>query len=101
MSFSDITGDWDIYIDQMETPTISDNIGSAIYQLNDLYPDKLDGSYDGFIYMANTDSIPHRFKFVPIPNSGASFTANTEENLTFMTNDDGGFTFCLAPGIIK
>ena len=99
MSFSQIAGVWSIYVDDFETPTVSGNIGPALSQLLELYSGKLTGDYDGVMFIQNIDNIPHRLKFVPI--SATSFTANVEDNPTFIVHDDGSLTFCLANSPIE
>jgi hypothetical protein len=49
------------------------------------------------MYIQSTDTSNHRIKLEPI--SGTSFTANTEDNPTFMEHEDGSLTFCLSPAI--
>lgn len=99
MSFSQIAGAWNIYVDDFETPTASGNIGPALSQLLGLYSGKLTGDYDGVMFIQNIDNIPHRLKFVPV--SATSFTANVEDNPTFIVHDDGSLTFCLANSPIE
>ena len=91
MSFSHIAGDWDIYIDDMATPVASGTIGVIVGQIS-LAFHQITADYDGFLYIENIDTVPHRFKFVPKPNSNASFTANVEQNPTFLEHDDGSLT---------
>lgn len=97
MSFSHIAGDWDIYIDDMATPVASGTIGVIVGQISLAFQNQITADYDGFLYIENISNAPYRIKFVPVANT--SFTANTDQNPTFMTNQDGGFSFCLAPGI--
>ncbi|WP_288400138.1 hypothetical protein [uncultured Acinetobacter sp.] len=99
MSFINIAGDWDIYIDDMTTPAASGTIGVIVGQISLAFQNQITADYDGFLYMENISNAPYRMKFVPIANT--SFTANVEQNHTFMTNKDGSLSFCLAPGIIK
>ena len=99
MSFSYIAGDWNIFVDDMDTAAVSENIGAATSQLSSIYVNKITADYDGFMYIENIDTVPHRFKFVPKPNSNASFTANVEQNPTFMVYGDGSFSFCLAAAV--
>lgn len=97
MSFSYIAGDWNIFVDDMDTAAVSENIGAATSQLASIYVNKITADYDGFMYIENIDNVPHRLKFDPI--SGASFTANMEQNPTFMAYEDGSFSFCLAAAV--
>ena len=97
MSFSVIAGVWSIYVDDFETPVATGNIGPALSQVLTVYSGKLIGDYDGVMYIQSTDTSNHRIKLEPI--SGTSFTANTEDNPTFMEHDDGSLTFCLSPAI--
>ena len=99
MSFSHIAGDWDIYIDDMATPVASGTIGVIVGQISLAFQNQITADYDGFLYIENIDTVPHRFKFVPKPNSNASFTANVEQNPTFLEHDDGSLTFCLAQAV--
>lgn len=93
MSFSHIAGDWNIYMDDDATPTVTGGIGEALSQLLELYSGKLAGDYDGVMYIQNIDNIPHRLRCTPI--FATSFTPNLEENPTFVADDNGGFYFCL------
>lgn len=97
MSFSQIAGVWSIYVDDFETPVATGNIGPALSQVLTAYSGKLIGDYDGVMYIQSTDTSNHRIKLEPI--SGTSFTANTEDNPTFMEHEDGSLTFCLSPAI--
>lgn len=94
MSFSQIAGVWSIYVDDMETPVATGNIGAALSQVLTTYSGKLIGDYDGVMFIQNIDNIPHRIKLVP--ESATSFTANVEDNPTFLVHEDGSLTFCLA-----
>jgi len=97
MSFSVIAGVWSIYVDDFETPVATGNIGPALSQVLTAYSGKLIGDYDGVMYIQSTDTSNHRIKLEPL--SGTSFTANTEDNPTFMEHEDGSLTFCLSPAI--
>ncbi|WP_336938948.1 hypothetical protein [Acinetobacter modestus] len=97
MSFSVIAGVWSIYVDDFETPVATGNIGPALSQVLTVYSGKLIGDYDGVMYIQSTDTSNHRIKLEPL--SGTSFTANTEDNPTFMEHEDGSLTFCLSPAI--
>ncbi|WP_298065450.1 hypothetical protein [uncultured Acinetobacter sp.] len=99
MSFSQIAGAWSIYVDDFEMPVATGNIGAALSQLLELYSGKLTGDYDGVMFIQNIDNIPHRIKLVP--ESATSFTANTEDNPTFLVHEDGSLTFCLANSPIE
>jgi len=99
MSFSQIAGVWSIYVDDFETPVATGNIGAALSQFLELYSGKLTGDYDGVMFIQNIDNIPHRIKLVP--ESATSFTANTEDNPTFLVHEDGSLTFCLANSPIE
>ena len=99
MSFSQIAGAWSIYVDDFEMPVATGNIGAALSQLLELYSGKLTGDYDGVMFIQNIDNIPHRIKLVP--ESATSFTANVEDNPTFIVHDDGILTFCLANSPIE
>ncbi|MEG2431477.1 MAG: hypothetical protein RSB25_07465 [Acinetobacter sp.] len=94
MSFSQIAGVWSIYVDDMETPVATGNIGAALSQVLTTYSGKLIGDYDGVMFIQNIDNIPHRIKLVP--ESATSFTANVEDNSTFLVHEDGSLTFCLS-----
>ncbi|ENX00875.1 hypothetical protein F900_01859 [Acinetobacter modestus] len=94
MSFSQIAGVWSIYVDDFETPVATGNIGPALSQVLTAYSGKLIGDYDGVMYIQSTDTSNHRIKLEPI--SGTSFTANTEDNPTFLEYEDGSLTFCLS-----
>lgn len=94
MSFGYIAGAWSIYVDDFETPVASGNIGPALSQVLTEYNGKLIGDYDGVMYLQNIDSSNHRIKLFPI--SSATYTANTEDNPTFIEHQDGSLTFCLA-----
>lgn len=95
MSFSSISGRWSIFIDDMETPAVSNTIGSAISQLSLDYSGRIIFDYDGFVYIQNQENISHRLKFVP--ESETSFIPNSADNPSFMPYEDGSFSFCLAP----
>lgn len=93
MSFIHISGDWEIYVDDMENPSVTGSIGASLAQLSLDYLGRISFDYDGFLYIINQEYIPHRFKFVPI--SDTSF--NTfPENPSFIEHEDGSLTFCLS-----
>jgi len=94
MSFSQIAGVWSIYVDDFETPVATGNIVAALSQVISEFDGKLTGDYDGVMYIQSTDTSNHRIKLEPI--SGTSFTANTEDNPTFLEHEDGSLTFCLS-----
>ncbi|MEG2264117.1 MAG: hypothetical protein RSC68_07165, partial [Acinetobacter sp.] len=91
MSFSAIAGVWSIYVDDMETPVATGNIGAALSQVISEFDGKLTGDYDGVMFIQNIDNIPHRIKLVP--ESATSFSPNTEDNPTFIEHEDGSLTF--------
>ncbi len=97
MSFSQIAGVWSIYVDDLETSVATGNIGAALSQVLTVYDGKLVGDYDGVMYIQSTDTSNHRIKLGPI--SGTSYTANIEDNPTFIEHGDGSLTFCLSPAI--
>ncbi|MEN8319760.1 hypothetical protein [Acinetobacter junii] len=97
MSFSQIAGEWDVFIDDMNTPVASGNIGTIVNQISLAFQNQITADYDGFLYIENISSNPFRIKFVPVANT--NFTANTEQNPTFIANQDGGFSFCLAENV--
>lgn len=97
MSFSAIAGVWSIYVDDFETPVATGNIGPALSQVLTAYSGKLTGDYNGVMYIQSTDTSNHRIKLEPV--SGASFTANSEDNPTFLEHEDVGLTFCLSAAV--
>ncbi len=95
IAFSNISGTWEIYIDDMETPFITGKINAFMSALAQSYPGQIFGDYDGVMIMENLENIPHRFKFVSIMNT--DFTLNPDEtNVSFGEDGNGGFYFCLA-----
>ncbi len=95
MSFSQIAGDWEIYIDDMDTPAVSGRIGQIVGQLSTIFANKIFADYDNFMLMQNLDTVPHRVKFTPIANT--EYQANLPENPSFVADDNGSFYFCLNP----
>jgi hypothetical protein len=88
-----ITGNWQIYIDDEIEPYVGE-ISNALSQLLTSYSGKITGDWDGSMFMQNIDSVPHRFRFVPV-DENISHVAATN-NPTFMEHEDGSLTFCLA-----
>ena len=93
--FNSIGGNWTIFIDDMDEPAASGSIGTVAGQLSLAFLDKISFDYDGFLFIQNTDNVPHRIKMIPI--SATSFDAESAEDPTFTVNIDGSITFCLAP----
>ena len=81
-------------VSKSETPVATGNIGAALSQVLTTYSGKLIGDYDGVMFIQNIDNIPHRIKLAP--ESATSFTANVEDNPTFIVHEDGSLTFCLS-----
>jgi hypothetical protein len=95
MSFSYIAGVWDVYVDDMETPLATGNIGAVLSALSLAYLNRINADYDGVMMLENIDNVPHRLKFVPVSNT--SYTPNLGDNPTFVDDGNGGFYFYLNP----
>lgn len=95
MSFSYIAGVWDVYVDDMETPFATGNIGAVLSALSLAYLNRINADYDGVMMLENIDNVPHRLKFIPVSNT--SYTPNLGDNPTFVDDGNGGFYFCLNP----
>lgn len=94
MSFIQVNGDWNVYVDGSSTPLASDSIAVCMSNILSAYPNKIIGDYYGFLYIQNIDSVDHRFRFTPI--SGTSFTPDRSNgNESFTDAGDGSFYFCL------
>ena len=96
MYFSQLNGDWDVYVDGVFYPssydpaaTIRENLSGVIHAEN-----------DGFSDFWNLTNVPHRFRFVPKQNDDgmASYALRPDNaNQSFMELEDGSIVFCLAP----
>lgn len=68
------------------------------YYLNTEMSDKLSGDFDGYFWIENLDSQPHRFKMVPLNDSEVPNHYSAQDtNPTLIEHQDGSLTFCLAP----
>lgn len=94
--FPGIAGYWDFYLDDFNNVLITGGANDLTFHLNTEMSDKFAGDFDGFFWIENLDTQPHRFKLIPIhhdeyPNS---YTPPTD-NPTFLEHEDGCLTFCL------
>lgn len=62
---------------------------------------KLNGDFDGDFWIENLDSQPHRFKMIPLNDTGIPNHYSTHiTNPTLIEHDDRSLTFCLAAKIL-
>lgn len=96
IGFDHLAGYWELYVNDMDNPFASGNIGAILGQFSLAYVGRILADFDGYVNMQNLDRIPHRLKFVPISNT--AYTLNDElHNPSFMEHEDGSLTFCLNP----
>lgn len=92
ISLNGVSGTWDFFIDAFDEPVITGTASDFVSQIGGIFP-TIQSDYDGFFFISNKGSQPHRIKMIPI-----SGTYNgAENNPTFIEHEDGSLTFCLAP----
>lgn len=96
IAFSHLAGRWELYVNDMDNPFASGNIGAILGQFSLAYVNRILADYDGYVDMQNIDDVAYRIKFVPI--SDAFYTLNPDVvNSSFVEHEDGSLTFCLNP----
>ncbi len=90
--------DWTIEFDGVSYSLGKVNGNEILTSLPSVIADKIFTDWDGFWVLENKDSLPHRFKLTPSakPEIDPIQATWTEQNQSFMLNNDGSFIFCLA-----
>ena len=79
----------------LENPDFTGDPAALNNFIRSQYEGILTSEYDGFFDISNIDSVVHRFKLIRV-NDESNFNFSESENQTFMVNEDGRLTFCLA-----
>jgi len=90
MNFGSFGGYWNMELNGVFYPSSTDLLQNYI---TNHFSDKIYADYDGFMYFGNLSPNNHRIRL--IPTIGARYS-NAYGNDTFMENEDGSLTFCLA-----
>lgn len=85
------SGNWNIELDGVLYQTNGDSVP---YYIQENFGDILNVGNDGFMNIFNIDVVPHRFRFIPLSETGYTQPTN---NPTFIEHEDGSLTFCLSP----
>lgn len=90
--------DWTIEFDGVSYSLGKVNGNEILTSLPSVIKDKIFTDWDGFWVLENRDTLPHRFKLTPSakPEIDPIQATWTEQNQSFLLNEDGSFVFCLA-----
>lgn len=98
INFQHIEGDWHFYLDDFANEILLGGANDFTNYLNNEMSDKLAGDFDGFFWIENLDTQPHRIKMVPkISELPTVYPLPPLNNPTFLIQEDGSITFCLSP----
>ncbi|TNL51201.1 packaged DNA stabilization protein [Acinetobacter bereziniae] len=94
--------DWTIEFDGVSYPLGRVNGNEILTSLPSVIKDKIFTDWDGFWVLENRDTLPHRFKLTPSakPEIDPIQATWTEQNQSFLLNEDGSFVFCLSSKVI-
>ena len=96
VNFPYIEGNWRFYLDDFEFSVVTGLANDFTSYLNTEMVGKLRCDFDGFFWVENLDTQPHRIKMSPNNSEGAQFFTPPTDNPTFVEHEDGSLTFCLS-----
>ncbi len=82
----------------LENPDFTGDPADLNNYIRSQYEGSLWSEYDGFFDISNLDSVVHRFMLIRV-NDESNFNISESDNQSFMVNEDGSLTFCLAAHI--